>query len=136
MAGIAHKNLTDPQLHEPKGASTAANGSVPFADGNGSTEWRTVKVDELDFTPEFVDDAPASEVVIPDPISTSGMSATTDGVLADAATFTITNKNVKELAVQLNHVTEALATLKTEHAATIAAVNALIHKLQNTGFIQ
>lgn len=136
MAGIAHKNLTDPQLHEPKGASTAANGSVPFADGTGNTEWRTITVPELDFTPEAVADAPASTVVIPEGLSVSGMSATTDGILADATTFTITNKNVKELAVKLNSLCEAVSDLKTEYISTITALNTLIDKLQTTGFIQ
>lgn len=136
MAGIAHKNLTDPQLHEPKGASTAVNGSVPFADGNGATEWRLIGIDELSFTPEAVSDAPTSQVVVPDPISTAGMSAVTDGTLADALTFTVENKNVKELAVKLNALTEAVEALRLEHVNTVTAINALIDKLKTTGFIQ
>lgn len=136
MAGIAHKNLTDPQLHEPKGASTAANGSVPFADGNGSTEWRKIGIEELDFTPQVVSDAQASTVVTPDQISTAGMSATTDGTLADAVTFTVTNKNVKELAVKYNTLRDAFEDLRVEHVGLINCVNALIEKLRETGYIQ
>jgi len=39
MANIQHAVLTDPQLHEPKGASTALEGQVYRANGSGSGAW-------------------------------------------------------------------------------------------------
>lgn len=36
-----HSNITDPYLHEPKGASTATEGQVLTSNGDGSTEFRT-----------------------------------------------------------------------------------------------
>lgn len=39
MADIQHENITDPNLHEPKGASTASDGSVYISDGAGSGDW-------------------------------------------------------------------------------------------------
>lgn len=39
MANIQHSVLTDPQIHEPKGVSTALNGQVYQADGSGSGDW-------------------------------------------------------------------------------------------------
>jgi len=39
MADIQHSQLQDPQIHEPKGVSTAAAGSVYVADGAGSGVW-------------------------------------------------------------------------------------------------
>lgn len=39
---IQHKNIPEAQLHEPKGASTAASGSVYVADGAGSGSWTDV----------------------------------------------------------------------------------------------
>jgi hypothetical protein len=39
MANVNHNTLTDPYLHEPKGASTAASGDVYIADGAGSGAW-------------------------------------------------------------------------------------------------
>lgn len=39
MANIQHSALTDPQLHEPKGVSTAASGKVYRANGSGSGVW-------------------------------------------------------------------------------------------------
>lgn len=42
MANIQHSVLTDPQLHEPKGASTAASGKVYVANGSGSGVWQFI----------------------------------------------------------------------------------------------
>lgn len=39
MANIQHAVLTDPQLHEPKGVSTASSGQVYRANGSGSGVW-------------------------------------------------------------------------------------------------
>jgi hypothetical protein len=39
MANVNHSSLTDPYLHEPKGASTATAGEVYVADGVGSGTW-------------------------------------------------------------------------------------------------
>lgn len=39
MANVQHSALTDPNLHEPKGASTASNNEVYVADGAGSGSW-------------------------------------------------------------------------------------------------
>lgn len=41
---VEHVNITDPNIHEPKGASTAANGKVLKANGDGSTSWVSPKV--------------------------------------------------------------------------------------------
>lgn len=39
MANVNHNTLTDPYLHEPKGASTASSGEIYIADGAGSGSW-------------------------------------------------------------------------------------------------
>jgi hypothetical protein len=39
MATVQHSALTDPNLHEPKGVSTAAAGKVYVANGSGSGAW-------------------------------------------------------------------------------------------------
>jgi len=44
MANINHSTLTDPYLHEPKGAAAAANGKVYVADGAGSGTWAYLPV--------------------------------------------------------------------------------------------
>ena len=42
MANIEHKNITDAERHEPKGASTATIDQVYASDGAGSGTWREV----------------------------------------------------------------------------------------------
>jgi hypothetical protein len=42
LANIQHSALTDPNLHEPKGASTAASGKVYVANGSGSGAWQYI----------------------------------------------------------------------------------------------
>lgn len=42
MANIQHSVLTDPQIHEPKGASTASDGMVYVANGSGSGAWKQI----------------------------------------------------------------------------------------------
>lgn len=39
MANVSHVDLTDPNLHEPKGVATATAGQVYQADGAGSGSW-------------------------------------------------------------------------------------------------
>lgn len=45
MAITQHKDIPDSQLHEPKGAATAAGNSVYVASGSGSGTWRRVGSD-------------------------------------------------------------------------------------------
>lgn len=42
MANIQHSVLTDPNLHEPKGVSTATTGQVYVANGSGTGVWKDV----------------------------------------------------------------------------------------------
>lgn len=136
MPGIAHKDLTDPQLHEPKGASSAVAGSTIFADGSGGTVWKTIEVTDLDYTRETITDASDSLVSNASTISTAGMSATTDGTIADAANFTLTNKNIKELATKYNELVGKFNSLLSEHVSLISSVNALITALKTEGLVQ
>lgn len=36
-----HVSITDPNIHEPKGASTASSGQILVANGSGGTSWQT-----------------------------------------------------------------------------------------------
>jgi hypothetical protein len=42
LANIQHSVLTDPNLHEPKGVSTATTGQVYVANGSGTGVWKDV----------------------------------------------------------------------------------------------
>lgn len=39
MADIEHSSITDPNIHEPKGAAGASAGQIMEATGTGSTQW-------------------------------------------------------------------------------------------------
>jgi len=41
MADLEHKNIADPNIHEPKGVASAAANQVYVADGLGSGSWTT-----------------------------------------------------------------------------------------------
>ncbi len=47
---IQHELITDPKIHEPKGASTAAANTVYRSNGSGSGAWSTLGVASLDVT--------------------------------------------------------------------------------------
>lgn len=49
MADIQHASISDPYLHEPKGASTASINTVYRADGSGSGDWIVLDEDSLDW---------------------------------------------------------------------------------------
>ncbi len=96
MATVNHSNLSDPYLHEPKGASTATAGEIYVADGAGSGSWAGGK---RYITGVISDISTASTVYIPCPeagtatqvtLVLGGTIATADAVitLANAAAAT------------------------------------------------
>lgn len=48
MSTIQHRLVTDPNIHEPKGVSTAAANTVYLADGAGSGDWEFAKLEGQD----------------------------------------------------------------------------------------
>lgn len=54
MANVAHSSLTGADLHEPKGAASAASGTVYTADGLGSGSWSSITA-ALNFTGMIAD---------------------------------------------------------------------------------
>lgn len=69
----AHKNLTGSDLHEPKGAATAAAGTVYMANGSGSGSWQ----------PIVIPDPPTPTIVVESntqlPVSAKGSIVVSDG---------------------------------------------------------
>jgi hypothetical protein len=47
MATVQHSVLTDPNLHEPKGVSTAATNNIYVANGSGSGTWKKLSPPQL-----------------------------------------------------------------------------------------
>lgn len=136
MAGIAHKNLTDPQLHEPKGASSATLNESLFAKGDGTTAWEPITISKLAYTPGVVQKAVTPILTPVTDIDYAGMSSTTDGSVSDAINFTNTNKNVKELAVSLTTTNSYITELQTALQSQVQVINKLITVLKEAGLIQ
>ncbi len=70
---IEHKNLTGVELHEPKGADAAADGTVYVADGAGSGAWVNIFTDIINLnlyslTSTLTDLATASSVYFYAPV--------------------------------------------------------------------
>lgn len=135
LNGIAHKNLTDPQLHEMKGASAAQAGQVPFADGAGHTSWESITPDKLVIIPTELTQGSNNPSTAPTALDVLGLSATTDGICSDGANFTQTNKNIKELALEVNALITYTASLQTSYNALVTKFNALQTALKDLGFI-
>lgn len=135
LNGIAHKNLTDPQLHELKGASTAQAGQVPFADGEGNTEWGLITPDKLSLEATELEQEDPNSSTAPSSLDTLGMSAVTDGVCADAANFTQANKNTKEVATKVNSLIAYAVSLQNSYNDLVTKFNALQTALAGLGFI-
>jgi hypothetical protein len=72
MADVQHSALTDPELHEPKGASTATAGQVYVANGSGSGTWKKVTAAELDATSDPTFDDVTVDTLTANSISVSG----------------------------------------------------------------
>lgn len=136
MPGIAHKNLTDPQLHEIKGASTATLNQVPIADGEGHAVFGGLAPEQLNFTPGIIDEVDPTPITLPEQFSTAAMSAEVDGNIADGVNFTQTNKNLKELAVKLNETIAKMTQIYNAYVTLVLKHNELVQTLQDNHFIQ
>lgn len=132
----AHKDLTDPQLHEPKGASTATLNQTMFSDGNGGTSWDDITLSKINFSPEPAYLAHEPAIVAPFVLDSAAMSAVTDRHLSDAVNFTQANKNTKELAKSLEDVIRAYNALYSAHLVIINDYNNLVTALIKSGFVQ
>jgi hypothetical protein len=75
---LLHKNLTDPQLHEPIGISTAEENTVYIADGEGSGKWKNITFDRISFEKKPVSAVALDEVpqTLSLTVSFSGLSGT------------------------------------------------------------
>lgn len=62
----AHSSLTGADLHEPKGAATAATHTVYVADGSGSGAWVKIDADNIDTTSIKNSNKVIMNVTIPD----------------------------------------------------------------------
>ena len=135
LNGIAHKNLTDPQLHELKGASTAAAGQLPFADGEGNTAWGDLTPDKIQISPEEIVGASTSSGTIITKLDLLGMPGTPSDTMTPAASFTGANQNTLNEADKINTIIDEVASLNLRYGELAYLINSLLEALKNLGFI-
>lgn len=95
MANVNHSSLTDPYIHEPKGAASAAAGRVYVANGSGSGTWTAKETLVGETLTAYIEDVSAVETVhIPIPFAGSISKVVTvlEGAIGSAdATVTVKN---------------------------------------------
>lgn len=136
LQGIAHKNLTDPQLHEIKGAAAAELNQVPFANGEGGTTFGHITLDKLSFEKQEVEDITPTVKPAPYSLNISAMTATTTKVMSDVSSWIETSKNLKELGQAHNDLVTAYLALKAEHDTVLLKLNSLLSALRTLGLLE
>jgi len=101
LANVQHSTLSDPNLHEPKGASTAAANTAYLANGSGSGTWTAVNrlpgTGWGQYSNAFY-------------VGTTALAVSTTEVLVPFDT----NVNVTQLPISLTGTTSSLMNLATE----------------------
>ena len=137
---IEHSELPDNLLHEPKGAATAAAGTVYVADGAGKGSFKKLPISSLSITVPSV--ASASHTTVTGTIALDGstLSQAADGILSDIPSLTgvpqtLTtkiNENAAELLRLYNNqktinqqVSTSLTNLETKLNQVITALKGI-----------
>lgn len=142
MSKIQHKDLPDQYLHEPKGASTAVEGTVYVSSGDGSGSFSKLPVSSLDFTGAIIPEIAITTIPTPVVENGAGLLQTADGVMADVAyvtqvpvtTIDQINKNLKELYTIYVKDVQIHAAVKADVEALATKLNSVISALQTIGF--
>lgn len=143
IGDIQHSELPDNLLHEPKGASTAAEGTTYIADGEGSGEFKKVPVASLDITVPTVADLVPTTITATTSLDSTGLTVTADGTLTDVAAsaqipvaYTVTiNKNASETARLFANQTTINQDIRTAVSNLETKLNQLIDSLKGIGLI-
>lgn len=144
MAGeIEHKDLPDSLCHEPKGASTAAAGTVYIADGNGSGSFDVLPISSLDMTVETVSNLTPPTITTPVTMTDGGLSQTATGTLTDVQAHVeipqdVTAK-INMTSAELLRFHDNQYTINGEVSSAISAIvtklNAVLTALKNEGLL-
>ena len=141
---IEHKDLPDSLLHEPKGASTAAVGTVYVADGASSGSFQKLPITSLNITiPEI---ASTVHTVVDATVSLDGstLSQTANGSLTDIPSLvnipqTLTNKineNAAELLRLYNNQKQINQQVSTSLTNLEDKLNTVIDALKGIGVFE
>ena len=108
MANVQHSSLTDPNLHEPKGVSTASANQLYLSNGSGSGTWTNANRFPGTGWGQYTNTTY---------VGTTALAVSTTPVLLP---FT-TNANVSQLPITLTGTTSSLMELSSETLQFVAA---------------
>lgn len=140
---IEHSELPDELLHEPKGASTAAAGTVYIADGAGSGSFTKLPTSSLDITAANIVDITPSSIDETITLDGAALAQVADGTLTDVQAFIgipqeITSK-INENAAELLRLYNNQATINQQVSNSIAILenklNEVIVALKGVGIV-
>lgn len=138
---IEHKDLPDSLLHEPKGASTAAVGTVYVADGASSGSFQKLPITSLNITIPEIATAVHTDVDATVSLDGSTLSQTANGSLTDIPSLvnipqTLTNKineNAAELLRLYNNQKQINQQVSTSLTNLEEKLNTVIDALKGIG---
>lgn len=140
---IEHYELPDELLHEPKGASTAAAGTVYIADGAGSGSFTKLPTSSLDITAANIVDITPSSIDETVALDGAALAQVADGTLTDVQAFVgipqeITSK-INENAAELLRLYNNQAIINRQVSNSIAILetklNEVIVALKGVGIV-
>ena len=140
---IEHSELPDELLHEPKGASTAAAGTVYVADGAGKGSFTKLPTSSLDITAANIIDITPSSIDETVALDGAALAQVADGTLTDIQAFVgipqeITSK-INENAAELLRLYNNQATINQQVSNSIAILetklNEVIVALKGVGIV-
>lgn len=141
---IEHKDLPDSLLHEPKGASTAAVGTVYVADGASSGSFQKLPITSLNITIPEIATAVHTDVDATVSLDGSTLSQTANGSLTDIPSLvnipqTLTNKineNAAELLRLYNNQKQINQQVSTSLTNLEDKLNIVINALKGIGVFE
>lgn len=144
MADIEHSELPDELLHEPKGASTAAAGTVYVADGNGSGSFKKLPTSNLDVSAQSVSDVDVAQIDDTVMLTAPSLTQVADGVLEEVTPvaglpiemFNAINKNSAELFRLYESQETIHQDVKMALEDTQIKINEILTALRNWGIVK
>lgn len=138
---IEHSELPDNLLHEPKGASTAAAGTVYIADGAGSGSFEKLPTTSLDISIPTVSAISHTAITGTASLDGSTLSQAADGSLTDIPSLvnipqTLTtkiNENAAELLRLYNNQKQINQQVSTSLTNLENKLNTVINALKGIG---
>lgn len=143
IGDLQHSELPDNLLHEPKGASTAAEDTLYVANGAGSGEFKKASISCLDITIPSVSASSIGDITSTTSLSGASLAQLADGILNDIEAFvgipqeitSMINKNASELLRLYNNQKEINDQVSAALTELENKINELLIALKGVGII-